>query len=408
VGSEAEPSLATGAASDETTASHELAARLRDCAAEIEDRLVVSIDGLYELPPDEQTEIVSGAQAVARDLVAYTIEIIESGPAKAGEPLGPPLPLPESPLAQARYAARIGMPLEDLLGGINAGSTVVSEFFARESQLLTRAYDMLAGIAIQSQVNGALIEGLTTEYRREAERLDSSPVLVRARRVERFLAEDSATDLDLDYGLDAWHVAGLATGADAANACRLLAEALGCALLLVPRAAEVQWAWWGGPRRIPFADLGAAAAELTGSFALTVGEPRPGAAGFRDSHREAQLAGAVLARTRARLLRAADALLPALLLRDPDVADLYLSAQLGRLREHREWPSLRETLRSYLRASGNTASAAAALGVDRHTVRRRLDKLERLSERPLRLSQDQLGLALELEDLLAASLAKGT
>jgi DNA-binding PucR family transcriptional regulator len=58
----------------------------------------------------------------------------------------------------------------------------------------------------------------------------------------------------------------------------------------------------------------------------------------------------------------------------------------------------RETLRAYFAADRNVSSTAAALGVDRRTVRNRIRAIEELLGRPLRGSLADLEIALRLDD----------
>ena len=60
---------------------------------------------------------------------------------------------------------------------------------------------------------------------------------------------------------------------------------------------------------------------------------------------------------------------------------------------------LRETLRAYFDAGFNAATAAAALEVDRHTVQRRLRKVEEALGRLLHTCHAELEVALVLEEL---------
>jgi DNA-binding PucR family transcriptional regulator len=60
---------------------------------------------------------------------------------------------------------------------------------------------------------------------------------------------------------------------------------------------------------------------------------------------------------------------------------------------------LRETLRAYFEAERNVSSAAAALGVKRHTVTNRLRAAEEKLGRSLNVCAGELDVALHLEDL---------
>ena len=59
----------------------------------------------------------------------------------------------------------------------------------------------------------------------------------------------------------------------------------------------------------------------------------------------------------------------------------------------------RKTLRAYFAAGRNAATAAAALGVDRHTVERRLHSIETRLGRLLHTCHAELEVALRLEEL---------
>ena len=58
----------------------------------------------------------------------------------------------------------------------------------------------------------------------------------------------------------------------------------------------------------------------------------------------------------------------------------------------------RRTLRAFFEAERNVSSTAAALGVDRRTVRNRLGAIEDLLGRPLKGAEADLEIALRLDD----------
>jgi hypothetical protein len=376
-----------------------LGRRLRARVPEIEARLMARLLRLYELPAGTRTELVAGAQVVTRDTVAYSLRAFEEGD-DWSEPMPPSFGL------QARYAARIGMSLEELLRAYSNGNTTIAEFVVEEVQEHLDHETLALGVAVQSRVADALISGLSAEYASELERLDSSPTIRIVRRVEQLLADDSLVDAEIDYRLDAWHIGAVISGSGAERTARLLADQMGCSVLLVPRSAEVYWAWWGGVRRISFSQLELQAGNLSGSDFLAVGEAHHGPEGFRVSHREAQIAAAVMVRRSDRLTRCADVMLPGAFLQEPALADLYLTTYLGPLKEHKDWPVLRETLAAYFDTRNSLASAAAVLAVDRHTVRRRLRKIEEILENPLDDRRAELEVALRLDELMSASLAR--
>lgn len=379
--------------------AQEFGRRLRARAPEIEARFLVRLLRLYDLPTGTRTELVAGAQVVTRDVVAFSIRAFEGGDDWSE-------PMPPSFALQAQYAVRIGMSLEELLRGYSAGSTTIAEFVVEEVQDHPDPEALALGVRVQNRVADALISGLSAAYASELERLDSSPTIRLVRRVEQLLADDSLVDAEIDYRLDVWHIGAVISGSSAERTARLLADQLGCNVLVVPRSTEVYWAWWGGSRRISFSQLELQAGNLSGADFLAVGEGHHGPQGFRVSHREAQIAAAVMVRRSDRLTRCADVMLPGAFLQEPALADLYLTTYLGPLKEHKDWPVLRETLAAYFETGCSLASAAAVLAVDRHTVRRRLRKIEEIVENPLDDRRAELEVALRLDELMSASLAR--
>ena len=134
---------------------------------------------------------------------------------------------------------------------------------------------------------------------------------------------------------------------------------------------------------------------------MAVGEPREGIHGWRRTHREAQAALIVAQIERPRLTRYSDVALLAEALRGnvsgPSLVDRYLKP----LDRRRDGDGLRETLRAYLDRDCNAASAAAALGVDRHTVQRRLRRVEMAVGESVSARRAELEVALRLEQLTA-------
>jgi hypothetical protein len=374
----------------------QLTARLRVRAPEIEAALAASSLEVHKPPPEAEAELIAGLQATLRDGLAFSLSAFEHGHAWSD-------PLPASLVEQVGYVVQMGMPLEELLRGYTAGNTAISRFVA-EACVGLPPEALAYSVEVQSRVADALIGGLSAEYARQAALLERSAAQQRSREVERLLAEESFSDQGIGYRLDAWHVAAIVSGVRADQAARLLAEQLGCELLLVPRAAETYWAWWGAPRTIPFDKVESAARGFGDGAAFAIGECRHGISGFRLSHREAQAVTDVVVRVDDPVVRAADALLPALLLRDREMADLFVDAHLGRLKSQKDWPTISATLSAYLDAEAAPGAAAATLDVDRHTIRRRLRRIEELLGRPIGAVRGELEVALRVDRLLAAEL----
>jgi DNA-binding PucR family transcriptional regulator len=180
-----------------------------------------------------------------------------------------------------------------------------------------------------------------------------------------------------------------------------LAAGLDSQVLVVPRGSGIVWAWLGARRPLAVPDIEQLLSDgVAGDAALAVGEPRKGLDGWRLTHREAQAAQEVMLRKPQRLTRARDVILLAAVLRDDALAKSLVETYLAPLEGHGDSGAvLRETLRAYFSAGLNAATAAAALAVDRHTVQRRLRKVEEALGRLLPDCHAELVVALSLEEL---------
>ncbi|HEU5106888.1 MAG TPA: helix-turn-helix domain-containing protein, partial [Solirubrobacterales bacterium] len=144
------------------------------------------------------------------------------------------------------------------------------------------------------------------------------------------------------------------------------------------------------------ADVIAVLGELSPrGVVVTLGEPAEGLAGWRFSHLQAKAALAVAERRGETVARYADVAIEAAALRD-DLLDRSLrQLYLEPLERTRDGGKVaRETLRAYFKAERNISSTAAALGVDRRTVRNRIRAIEELIGRPLNVIAADLEIAL--------------
>ena len=131
------------------------------------------------------------------------------------------------------------------------------------------------------------------------------------------------------------------------------------------------------------ARLEALGRELSGACVVAAGRTRQGLAGIRQSYRSAQsvlLAGRRLGRTG--LLRTRDLTLEVLLVALPqEQAAEYVRQVLGRLppSDSEQGAALRRTIRLFAESGLSFSGAAAALGVHRHTLPHRLDRVLELT-----------------------------
>jgi hypothetical protein len=175
---------------------------------------------------------------------------------------------------------------------------------------------------------------------------------------------------------------------------RELAGGLTSARPLVVRVdVDTAWCW------VPTSDPGGLPAARPG---VLVGQGRPaaGLAGFRTSHGEAleALRVATLARGPAgSVARYEDLELAALCSGDTAACRAFIASELGPLAaDTSDAALLRETLEAFFDSSSNFRATAARLGIHHNTVRYRLEKAERLVERPIGARRLQLELALHL------------
>jgi hypothetical protein len=371
----------------------ELVARLRERRPEIEEAVIASVRTLSE-EGDEDPDYVAGLRAAVAESVDYALVTVEHG-GESSEPI------PSAAAVQARRAARNGVRLDTVMRRYAAGDRVLAEFIMNEAERFPSQALRNVLRAQGSQVD-RLMAAVASEYMDELERMRRSPAQRLAERVQRLLSGDSAADAgELGYELDAWHLGFIFSGEKGAETLRVLATALSCQVLEVPRGGGTMWAWLGARRQISSLDIEPAlGAELPVHVALAVGEPRRGIEGWRLTHREAQAAFEVMLRVPRPLILSRDVVLLAALLRDEALAKSLRETYLAPLDHYGDSGKvLRETLRAYFAAGLNAATAAAALGVDRHTVQRRLRKVEDALGRLLPSCHAELEVALSLEEL---------
>jgi hypothetical protein len=301
--------------------------------------------------------------------------------------------------ALIRYLARNGVGLDAVMRGFFGATSLLLEFLTEEIvNLPPEAFPYLVGI--QSQHGDQLVSAISAEYENEVARMDGSPAKRIAERVEGLLAGEPGDAVELGYDLDAWHFGVIAVGPRGELFLRRLAERLGCQLLFVQRSAETVWAWLGASRTISFAELERAQLSKVGkNMSLAVGELRQGVDGWRLTHREAQSALVVMHHQPQRLVRAADVVLLAATIQDETARKSLVDVYLGPLDGRRDAQALHETLRVYFSLDCNAASTAAALGVNRHTVLRRLLRVEKIIGRSLDTCRAEMDVALRVAQI---------
>jgi len=369
-----------------------LAERFLERREEIERALLTRVYAIAG-PLREEPEYSAGLRLSVSVALEYSFAELGAG---AEEP-----PVPIALLAQARLAARNRISLDIVLRRYFAGYAVICDFIVGEARAGTipeaELHFLLRALAARFD---RLIEAVTEEHGTEQRRREAAGPGQRARLIERLLAGEALPHTELQYPLEARHLGMIAQGPDAEQAIRSLAEPLDARLLCLKRPEGMLWAWLGSRRGLDPAELASCASQgLPEGTALGIGESAAGIAGWRFTHRQAKAALAVAQRSREPSARYADVALIAAVLQDELLAtslkELYL-APLERERDGGE--VLKETLRAYFAAGRNVSSAAAGLGVIRHTVTNRLRGLEELFGRSLESCIADVEMALRLEE----------
>ena len=373
-----------------------LLAALRDCRGGLEAAIRARIEGDDAPTEAADPEYGAGLRAAIPLAIDYGLDGIERGAAS-------PPPLPTGLLFQARIAARSKVPLGVVMRRYFAGYVLLGDFMAEEAEEagLDRASDLKRLLRSLAATFDQLIVAVSEEYSREAERLTARPsARRRAELVERLIRGEPLDAPELGYDFNGWHLGAIAKGPRAGEALRNLAKALDRRLLALARDGEVVWAWLGGRCPVRPDDVNRVVADCPPEVRLALGEPAEGPAGWRLTHRQARAALPIALHGSEPFVRYADVALLASILRDDLLATSLREIYLEPLQAERDGGEvLRETLRAYFAAGRNVSSTAAALRVNRETVRNRLRVVEVHVGLPLNDSAVELDVALRFEGL---------
>jgi hypothetical protein len=377
----------------------ELAERLRGRRGEIEAALLTRTYAIADPTETANPEYAQGLRVAVSAALDFGIEGVERGEERAPA-------VPVLLLAQARLAARNGVPLGTVLRRYFAGYTLLGDFIVQEAGAATLKESWLKRLLReQAAMFDRFLAAIGEEYGREPTSHPSSSEQRRTEQIERLLAGELVDTSGLAYDFEGWHLGVLSHGRTAADAIRELAGTQDCRLLLVRRDGDIAWAWLGSRRALdPAAVVRTVTGVGTGRAAIALGEPGEGLAGWRLSHRQAAAALPIARRGMSARVRYADVAVLATALQDEvlsaSLRQIYLDP-LGQERDGGE--AARTTLRAYFSAGRNVSSAAIVLGVNRNTVASRLRAIEKRLGRPLDVCAHHLESALSLDELAAGS-----
>jgi hypothetical protein len=376
-----------------------LRTRLEARLGEIEEATLARISAISDPGEISDPAYVDGLHRAIAAALEYALDAIEEGPRHEA-------PIPVDLLAQARLAARVGVPLDAVLRRYFAGYALLGDLLIDESRDLGLSLEEVSEVhSANAGLFDRLIAAVGAEHAREAGKSSSKPSSTTRRLalVRRLLDGERIDSSGLAYELDARHLGLVAEGPGVEGLLRSLAAALDRRLLLVRSDQDTAWAWLGGSRLDPAQASAFLPSALPRGTALALGEPGEGLAGWRLTHRQAA-AALLVARRRGRPVRYATVALLAAALRDDLLATslrrLYLEP-LERQRDRGE--TAKKTLRAYFDSDRNASAAAAALGVNRNTVADRLRVIEGMIARPLSSCAPELEAALRLAESGAPS-----
>jgi PucR C-terminal helix-turn-helix domain/GGDEF-like domain len=378
------------------SARGELCERLRSRGPEIEAAIATRVYALADPSEVADPDYVGGLRAALATAIQYGLAALEFGERRSPG-------VPPALAAQARAAARSGVGLETVLQRYFAGYTLLVDYVIEEAEasgLLNKVplRDLLRG---QGVVFERLIAEVSRDYLKAASGRLISSEQRRAERVRRLLAGELIDSTDLGYELEDWHIGAVAAGAGAADALQGLACSLDRRPLLVRRDDGTIWGWLGCRNEVDQEEVYEQIAEQwSDEMRLAVGEPAKGRAGWRLSHRQARMAFPLSRPRRSPVIRYGEVALAASVMQDELLSSSLRQLYLDPLTEERDGGRcLRETLNAYFAAERNVSSTAAALGVGRQTVRKRLEKVESALGRDIRSCAAELEAALRLDEL---------
>lgn len=209
----------------------------------------------------------------------------------------------------------------------------------------------------------------------------------------------------LGYDAGATHIGVVGSGPGVEDEIRRLAKMLGGQLLIVQDSPSQFWAWIGFVQESSTAQRDdVLQAKWDPAVRMGVGEPAPRFAGWRHTHWQAAAAFSIAIQGDAPLVLYAEVALLAATSEHPLLPDFLWANYLAPLATTRDGgAAFKDTLRAYFSRGRQASSAAEALGVKRHTVRNRLDEIEKLIGRSITSCTAELELALQIEELLPSS-----
>lgn len=379
------------AASAESRGTDELAAQLWAHREEVEAAILARIHAIEDVNEPRDAEYLDGLRAAVATAVALAVKV------QGGEEFRPDR-VPHELMAQARLAARRGVSLGTVIRRYIAGHTLLCEFLLRHGVEGEARRALRAQLVLLDQV----ISTVTDIYGQETEQRSRTVERRHAEKVKKVIEGNPVEALDLGYEFEGWRLGIVAHGSGAPRALREHARVHDRRLLLVKPGGKEVWAWFGSSRHAPACEVATQLSEhLEPDMLLAIGEPGRGISGWRLTHRQAKAALPVGLRGESQVVTYSTVALLASVITDELLVSSLSEIYLAPLADERDGgAALRETLSAYFAAGRNIASAAAALGVSRQTVARRIALVEEKIARSLISCGTEMETALFLDGLI--------
>lgn len=307
--------------------------------------------------------------------------------------------IPAALLSQARAAAAGEVCLDVLLRRCFAGYAAFSECLIEVSAASKQPTDVNALLGLAAAGFDQMTAAMSEAYSRQIAGGAGNVEHRRLHAVIQILAGQPGDLSEFGYRLDLFHLGVAVPSRSGAATVHQVARDLDAILLIAEPAGPTTWGWLGFAHRPARSDLRKVAeGSLTEFDFLACGELKEGVAGWRASHRQA-LAAQPLAKERpGEPTWYGDMALAAAATGNDLLLTFLKEDYLERLSTGPDnGTELKRTLRIYLSTGLNGASAAAALGVSRQTVAKRLRSAESLLERSIANCASSLDTALRLE-----------
>lgn len=344
--------------------------------------------------PDVQLEC--GWREVASACLDCGLLAIEQGDEWSG-------PIPPIVVVQEHRAARNGIDLPTSIDRYTSAYRLAWDYaleeigysdFSEQDRMLVQREVSRASLSLLSRllsevakVHIELKDGLRTSQND-------------AKLASRILAGEPIERREIDYDFEAEHVGVIAWGEGAATTLDMVARNLGYHRWIVLHHDGTAWAWLSRSNDCSSEDIARAlGSDMYPGIFAAIGKPAPLLSGFRDTHHLAQAAHRVAKLSGQRITQYEQVAREARALQDPAHARWLIRTYITRIMEHREAAALRTTLEKFYETGRNAEKAGKRMGVDRHTVNRRIEKVGELIGRDLRTCHADMEVALSLARL---------